>query len=94
MIYHIVSRESWDAALVQGEYRAPSLITEGFIHCSDEDQVMGSAERYYRGQSGLVLLAIDERRLTAPLKYERLFPHIYGPLNLDAVASVTTFHAP
>lgn len=91
MIFHIAKRSEWNAAEVAGEYVAPSLASEGFIHCSTSEQVLGSAERYYRGQSGLVLLCIDEGGLTSPLRYENRFPHIYGPLNIDAVTRVVDF---
>lgn len=51
-------------------------------------------ERYFAGRDDLVLLEIDPARLRAELKYEpapdgELFPHVYGPLNIDAVVGVT-----
>lgn len=91
MIYHVVTGTNWQKALQQGFYEADSLASEGFIHTSKADQVAGVLERYYKGQSDLVLLHIDETRLTAPLKYELApsvneeFPHIFGRLNIDAV---------
>lgn len=95
MIYHIASRAGWQSAQENGSYTADSLATEGFIHCSKAEQVADVAARFYAGQSGLVLLVIDPRKLSSDLRYEpgsdrpdELFPHIYGPLNLEAVASV------
>ncbi|MFM6925341.1 MAG: DUF952 domain-containing protein [Ferruginibacter sp.] len=91
MIYHVVTGTNWQKALQQGFYEADSLASEGFIHTSKAEQVAGVLERYYKGQSDLVLLHIDETRLTAPLKYELApsvneeFPHIFGRLNIDAV---------
>ncbi|MFN8243475.1 MAG: DUF952 domain-containing protein [Ferruginibacter sp.] len=91
MIYHVVNKADWQAAEKDGEYRAASLASEGFIHTSKKEQVAGVLDRYYKGQTGLLLLHIDESRLRAPLKYEMApsvneeFPHIYGPLNTDAV---------
>ena len=91
MIYHVVTAQNWQKALQQDFYEADSLAAEGFIHCSKQEQVKGVLERYYAGQSGLLLLHIDEIKLTAILKYELApsvneeFPHIFGPLNLDAV---------
>jgi uncharacterized protein (DUF952 family) len=89
-IYHITTAIAWQTAQVQGAYTAPSLSTEGFIHCSYAHQVPETAALYFQEQSGLVLLAIDPARLAAPLKLEPsrkgdIFPHLYGPLNLDAV---------
>jgi uncharacterized protein (DUF952 family) len=91
MIYHIVPHSLWQTALTQGFYEAESLATEGFIHASKESQVKGVLERYYQGQTGLLLLHIDESKLTAELKYELApsvneeFPHIFGRLNTNAV---------
>ncbi len=101
-IVHIASRRLWEEARQLGRYSPPGLASEGFIHCSTVAQVTAVAGKYYRGQSGLVLLVIDPARLTSTLKWEPpaegapppgvpsgdLFPHIYGPLNLDAVVQV------
>jgi len=94
MIYHVSTAKEWQTAQQQGFYEVESLATEGFIHCSEMEQVAGVLERYYKDQTGLLLLHIDESKLTAPLKYElapsvnQEFPHIYGRLNLEAVISV------
>jgi uncharacterized protein (DUF952 family) len=95
MIYHVVTETNWKAAIAQGFYEHLSLQKEGFIHASKEAQVQEVLQRYYKGQPDLLLLHIDETKLTAPLKYELAtsvneeFPHIYGRLNLDAVVSIT-----
>lgn len=88
-LFHITSRAEWDRAQAAGEYRPASLATEGFIHLSGDRQWLAVANRFYRGQPDLVLLSIGRDRLTAPLRYDHVdgqaFPHLYGPLNLDAV---------
>lgn len=94
-IYHIASRADWSDALRQGEYRVSTrgrtLEQEGFIHASTAGQVEGVANAFYADAEDLVLLLIDPERLTAPLMYdpvpgaEEPFPHIYGPLNVEAV---------
>lgn len=95
MIYHVVTAANWKAALAKGYYEADSLATEGFIHTSKESQVKGVLERYYQNQTNLLLLHIDETKLTAELKYElapsvnEVFPHIFGRLNIDAVINAT-----
>ena len=97
MILHITTGAEWEAAQAQGAYRADSLATEGFIQCSTPEQVLGPANAFYHGQQGLILLLIDEARLAARLVYEDThgagtdFPHIYGPLNLDAVTGIVPF---
>ena len=91
MIYHVTTNTDWQNALENGFYEAASLVTEGFIHTSKENQVKGVLDRYYLNQTDLLLLHIDEEKLTSKLIYEvapstnELFPHIYGRLNLDAV---------
>ncbi|MBL0056716.1 MAG: DUF952 domain-containing protein [Chitinophagaceae bacterium] len=91
MIYHVTTQHKWDMALQQGYYEADSLHTEGFIHMSRAEQVEGVLMRYYQGQTGLLLLHIDELNLKAQLIEElatsvnEKFPHLYGRLNLDAV---------
>ena len=90
-IYHITSQGEWDSAKETGFYTAPSLKTEGFIHCSKAEQVQGVLQRYFTGKHDLIKLTIDTRKLTAPLRYELApslneeFPHIYGTINADAV---------
>lgn len=100
-IYHITRREVWELARSAGEYRGDTLDTQGFIHCSTVRQVVGVANSYYPAQRGLVLLCIDADKLQAELRYEapagpviegeNCFPHVYGPLNLDAIVTVLDF---
>ena len=103
-ITHLASNDAWLASVKKGEYHADSLSSEGFIHCSKPSQIVGVANTFYRGQQGLVLLIIDPSKLEAELKWEppaepeptharegELFPHVYGPSNLDAVTNVIPF---
>ena len=93
-IYHVTTKQEWDEAKQKGFYAAPSLETEGFIHCSEAQQVDGVLKRYYQGKDALLKLVIDPQKLNPELKYELApsvnenFPHVYGPINLDAVVSV------
>lgn len=93
-IFHITTSSAWDEACAIGAYEPPSLEREGFIHFSGVDQVVGVANRAFRGQRDLVLLCVASERLAAVVRYEHAedageaFPHLYGPLNLDAVAGV------
>jgi uncharacterized protein (DUF952 family) len=95
IIYHITMQAEWDAASQSGIYEAASLKNEGFIHCSQEEQIPGVLERYFKGKSDLVKLVIDTDKLTSRWLYEwspstaDTFPHIYGPINTSAVIAVT-----
>jgi uncharacterized protein (DUF952 family) len=92
LIYHLVPRSTWEAA-PPGAYGVASLENEGFIHCSNGEQVARSANKFYTEESDMLLLAIDPARLVSELRDEEgrpgeLFPHIYGPINRDAIVDV------
>jgi len=104
MILHITTHKEWDKALLKGNYTSPSLKSEGFIHCSTLKQTVDTANIFFKGQTGLVLLCIDENKLKSECKYEdpsvggqhdpnvgKLFPHIYGPINISAVIKIVNF---
>lgn len=96
MLFHITERDRAIAAQQTGIYRADSLDTEGFIHCSTRDQVIWVANQFYRGNRSLVLLMIDPALVHAEIKYETVegvgdFPHLYGELNADAIVQVIDF---
>jgi uncharacterized protein (DUF952 family) len=93
-IYHITTKTEWNEALKKGFFEAPSLKEEGFIHCSYEQQVTGIVERFYAGKKDLVKLVIDTDKLSSKIIFEwspsvqDTFPHIYGPINTEAVTDV------
>ncbi|NJN18242.1 MAG: DUF952 domain-containing protein [Oscillochloris sp.] len=94
MIYHIAEHAVW--AATAESYRPPSLEREGFIHLSTNKQVLRTAARFYCGRTDLLLLAVDPGALQAEMRYEEaepgeFFPHLYGPLNLDAIVAVLEF---
>jgi uncharacterized protein (DUF952 family) len=97
ILLHITRQADWEAAQTAGEYRSASLETENFIHLSTPEQVLLPANAVFRGQRGLVLLILDSARLTATVRWEDTyghgmnFPHLYGPLNLEAVTGVLPF---
>jgi len=94
IIYHIAFASDWDAAKQNGYYEHPTLKSEGFIHCSQEEQVAGVLERYFKGETNLIKLVIDTEKLTSKYIFDwspstaDTYPHIYGPINLDAVIDV------
>lgn len=95
-ILHITTRAQWAAAQQAGAYRGDTLDSEGFIHCSTPQQVVGVANARFRGTPDLVLLAIDPDQVGPAIRWEaadngQLYPHIYGPLDTDAVTQVHLF---
>lgn len=96
ILYHITHPESWHTAKTVGKFREPSLESEGFIHCSFLEQMIKTANRFYKGQSGLLILKIDPEKLKPEVRLEaaengELFPHIFGEVNIDAVSAVLPF---
>ena len=95
-IYHLAFRADWQAGLAAGEYHAPSLAEEGFIHASaDEAQMLRVAARLFAGRDDLLALDVDTERLPAhspvirePARSGEMYPHVYGPINPDAVLRV------
>ncbi len=94
LLFHLVSPQEWREAQEKGVYRPASLEEEGFIHFSSARQIMGVHRKCYGERRDLLLLVVDETRLDSPLRWEsppgteERFPHVYGPLNLDAVIKV------
>ncbi|GFG49535.1 glutathione S-transferase [Mycolicibacterium agri] len=100
MLLHICAIDDWRLAQERGEHRPSSLDDVGFIHLSAPDQVHLPANRLYAGRTDLMLLHVDPDRLTARVRWEpgvptdpasMLFPHLYGPLPIAAVSSVTPY---
>ena len=100
MLVHVCAANDWHLARDRGEHRPDSLEAVGFIHLSTPEQVHLPANRLYAGRLDLVLLRIDPDRVTAPIRWEpgvptdpdsMLFPHLYGPLPVSAVTSVTPY---
>jgi uncharacterized protein (DUF952 family) len=92
-IYHIVLPEVW-AAFDSDLYAAASLEIEGFIHCSFAEQLESVIARYYAAQERIVILEIDpelliSRMVKEPSTNNEIYPHIYGPINRNAILSVT-----
>lgn len=104
-IFHIATVADWDAARAGGGYttstRGRTLAEEGFIHASRGDQWQGVRDRFYADVTEpLVLLVIDTDRLTSPVVEEPVadsaetFPHVYGPIDVDAVVQTIPLSEP
>lgn len=98
LLFHLALPEDWAEARRRGEYtvstRGLSLAQVGFVHGAHAHQVTGVRERFYADVPELLLLHIETDLLTSPWREDPVpdspepFPHIYGPLNLDAVVAV------
>lgn len=93
VIHHVVPLREW-AARPALPYRPASLAEEGFVHCSaDAAAALAVADARYRAVPGtLLVLVVDEGRLSAEVRWEEsaagVFPHVYGPVERDAVTAV------
>lgn len=99
-LVHLCSAGEWESARRNGEHRPASLESVGFVHLSTPQQVHLPANRLYAGRTDLVLLRIEPARLTSPVRWEpgvaddpdaMVFPHLYGPLPVAAVISLTEY---
>jgi uncharacterized protein (DUF952 family) len=100
-IYHIAAAADWERALRDGHYtmstRGLTLAEQGFIHASTAGQVALVANAFYQGVPDLLLLVIDTDRVIPEIRHEPVpgqaepYPHIYGPLNTDAVIETRPF---
>lgn len=94
-IYKIVPQSLWREAERAGTFTgAPVDIADGYIHFSTAAQVCETASKHFAGQGDLLLVAVRVEHLPPdllrwePSRGGDLFPHLYGPLALDAVAYV------
>lgn len=97
IIYHFTERETLEQARSQGHYKPRPFEKDGFIHCSTREQVLHVANFIAPKDGDLVLLEIDTEKVTPRIVYEnlesgeRLFPHIYGALDLAAILRAERF---
>lgn len=96
-IYHFLPGALYEQGIAAGQLEEESLVTQGFIHFSTAEQIVHVANFLVPGRKGLVLLKVDSHRVIPEIRYEnleggeRLFPHVYGPVNLDAIEEVLPF---
>jgi len=94
LIYKIISAPEWRRAEAAGVFGGAAVdLADGFIHFSTAAQAEETAAKHFAGQTDLLLVAVDAATLGDALKWEvsrggALFPHLYAPLSLDAIAQV------
>ena len=99
-IFHLARPADWEQAQRDGAItmstRGVTLDEEGFVHCSYADQLATTAARFFGDLDAVVVLRIDPGLVTSPIVAEDLygsgidFPHVYGPIDVAAVADVRT----
>lgn len=98
--FHLSPSDAWAAAVAAfadgRAYEAPSLATEGFIHCTDGVDALGATfDRYYAAdERAFVALTVDLDALDAlgvAWRYDVAdspYPHIYGSIPRSAIVDV------
>ena len=94
LIYHLVPAAEWEPFQKKAEYAPSSLAAEGFLHASGSlEQLLWVANRRFRDAAKMLVLCIDRAQVRPEIRYEdgghtQPFPHLYGPLNTDAIVEV------
>ena len=96
MLLHICTERVWRKCELLSHYVPDEFETEGFVHCCLPRQLAGVLDRYFKGQSDLWILTINENLLTSPVKFEAgpdgdSFPHVFGPIHKDAIVKTEKF---
>lgn len=91
--FKVLTGDQWKQFEADGMFEgAPVDLADGYIHLSAADQLQGTLDKHFAGQSGLVIAEVDLSALGDTVKWEvsrggALFPHIYGVLPMSAVIS-------
>ena len=91
LIFHVVKKEDWKSQKKDSRYHPETLDSEGFIHCSSGNKIEEVTNRLYKGETDVLLIIINTTLVEPEIRYESSgnsdskYPHIYGPLNMDAV---------
>lgn len=99
LIFHVTTEEYFQDHKVNNRYQPESLDSKGFIHCSKGTQIEATANRIFPDRDEILLLIIDISTLSSDVKYDmdeqtgEKYPHIYGPLNIDAIMDKLTIYA-
>ena len=90
--FHLTPRAWWEAADSDASLTAPSLVTDGFIHCTDGvAEMVATANRHYAADPrDFVVLTVDLDAISSPWRIEdrdRIYPHIFGPIDRAAIVA-------
>lgn len=101
-LYKICTKELWAEAQKAKKFTGtPFDVADGFVHLSTLEQSAATVRKYFRGQSGLVMLTVDSDKFAGELRWEKSltgrrgdFPHLYGYIPFSAIVEATPFDAP
>ena len=99
-LLHLVTADDWAGVEPGGVLAPASLAEQGFVHLSTPEQVALPANRLFAGRTDLLLLVLDSALLAGEVRWgpgvvgdpeAMRFPHLYGPLPIDAVVAVREY---
>lgn len=94
-IYLLMGQAEYQHAKVAGALTRSSLDSEGFIHACAKSQLARVSNKHYVNVADLLVLSVQKDKVSVEIKWEPatggLYPHIYGPMNMDAVVNVESF---
>ena len=92
--YHMVPKAYFESLNEAEDYLPAEFAKDGFIHCTDGEYVVSviafNVFRHLQGE--LLVLFIDKELVVPTVQYDdpdKLFPHIYGALNRNAIRKVS-----
>ena len=97
MILHCMKKSTWEDRKEKESWGHRNLDADGFIHCSTAELFWRVAPNFRDIQDELVLICIDESKLTSEVRFEdgdncgRYYPHVYGLINNSAVIQILPF---
>lgn len=92
--YHMVPRSYFESLDSSQDYLPENFSKDGFIHCTDGEYMLSFVANniYQNVQGEMLVLFLERSKIKSPTRYddsEKLFPHIYGPLNRDAIVKIS-----
>lgn len=93
MIYHVATIAEWEVYKNDQIYAPAAFEREGFIHLCQLNQLSGVLDRYYKSNTDIILLHVNEEKLSSAIKHEpgtngELFPHLYEKINKEAIVKI------
>lgn len=90
-IYLLLNPTDFDRAMAAGVWDPESRKVDGFIHASPVDQLTRVANKHYAKTDEVRVVILTADRVKAEIRWEpasdgQLYPHVYGPINMDAAA--------
>ena len=93
MIYKVLTADQLAEVESGGLMQAPVDIADGYVHFSTSKQVQETLSKWFRGQTGCVLVSVSSNDFGPDLKWEvsrggDFFPHVYTEVREHHISSI------